>query len=570
MGALTDTRKRWYVLAFLWIVIMVIGISGFVKQSSAEGVDRELLDNLYLTIQLGTLDYSGSSGPMNWQLQLARFVVPLLAAGTVLQAASVVFREEFRRYRLRYAKGHTIVCGLGETGARLATAFSEAGHHVVAIEPDAAVAAASGVAEQLDHVLAGSGTDEALLRTAGIDRAARIVVATGSDAANVQVTQVVARACAARTRTPIRCSVQLGSASLAALLRAADLESRGGARISYFNLHERAARALLAQSGSSIAAGATAPHLMIIGLGQFGRSLVLALSQQWADVRPGEQLTPTLVDPAARQKWEALRLLHPALDAVCEPTLVDLDLQEPEPEEVDGFLALLEQDPPTWIAVADADETVALASAGFLHRHLPPGEVPILVRMRSETGLGGLLQPHPDAASALPGVELFAFLDRTCTIETVDGGVREQLAEAVHEDYLAHLDPASPASPLSRPWAELSDADREQSRKRVDGIVADLDALGLDLVPLRRWGAPEVTLADDQVDALAARDHQRWFDDRTAAGWTYGDVRDDEAKRNPLLVAWDELPDDAKTFNLATARELLPMLARNGFEAAAQ
>ena len=36
-------------------------------------------------------DYDGSSGPMNWQLQVARFVAPVMAAGTVLQTASVVF-----------------------------------------------------------------------------------------------------------------------------------------------------------------------------------------------------------------------------------------------------------------------------------------------------------------------------------------------------------------------------------------------------------------------------------------------------------------------------------------------
>ena len=42
-------------------------------------------------------------------------------------------------------------------------------------------------------------------------------------------------------------------------------------------------------------------NLMVIGLGQFGRSLVLALAQQWAEVRPGEQISPTLVDPGARQ-----------------------------------------------------------------------------------------------------------------------------------------------------------------------------------------------------------------------------------------------------------------------------
>ena len=139
---------------------------------------------------------------------------------------------------------------------------------------------------------------------------------------------------------------------------------------------------------------------------------------------------------------------------------------------------------------------------------------------------------------------------------------------AAHAQSNVRLAPDAPDRSLKRPWSELSEADRELSRKRVDGIVADLDALGLDLVPLRRWGAPEVELTDQEVDLLAARDHQRWFDDRTAAGWTHGDVRDDEAKRNPLLVDWGELPDDARAFNRSTARELLPMLARNGFEAA--
>ena len=31
---LTDTRKRWFLLAFLWTAIMLIGITGFVKQGS--------------------------------------------------------------------------------------------------------------------------------------------------------------------------------------------------------------------------------------------------------------------------------------------------------------------------------------------------------------------------------------------------------------------------------------------------------------------------------------------------------------------------------------------------------
>ena len=528
------------------------------------------MDTLYLTLQLATLDYDGSSGPMNWQLQIARFVAPVMAMGTVLQTASVIFRDQFRRYRLRYAKRHTIVCGLGDSGARIAASFAQAGERVVAIEPDPAVIASSGVSEVVE-VLQGSATDPAILEVAGIGRASRLVVASGDDAVNVQVTSAVARLAASRTGTPLRCSVQLSDADLSSLLRAADLEGKGGARISYFNLHERAARALLADDGPDLGPfgeGEKPPHLLVMGLGQFGRSLVLALCQQFADLNPGVRFHPTLVDRAARGRWEALRLHHPALDDICEPTLVDLDLDAPTSEDVDGLVALLDQDPPAWVAVAFDDESLALSNAVFMHQHLPRGRVPIVVRMRTTEGLGGLLTPHPETEGAFPGVKLFAFLDRTCTTEAVDGGVREQLAEAVHEDYLAHLPPDDVLTEVEKPWAELSDEHRELSRSRVDGIVADLAVIGCDLVPLQRWGAPQVTFTDDEVEQLAALDHQRWFDDRTAAGWTHGAVRDDAKKTNPVLVPWADLPEENRAANLKSAAGLLPMLARNGFEAA--
>ena len=570
MRWLDDSRTRWFVLAGLWVALMLLGVWGFWIQGNAEGVDRSFLDTLYLTLQLATLDYDGSSGPMNWQLQVARFVAPVMAAGTVLQTASVVFREQFHRWRLRKASDHTIVCGLGDTGARIAAAFAAAGERVVAIEADPKVASESGVKGAVDYVLAESASDPAALKVAGLERAARLVVACGTDARNVQVTSVAAALSSGRSGAPLRCSVQLDDADLTSLLRAADLEAHGGARISYFNLHERAARALLGAHAPDLALrdGGGVPHLMVMGLGQFGRSLVLALCQRWAEVNPGVRFTPTLVDRTAKGRWEALRLQHPALAEVCEPTLVDLDLDEPSAEAVDGFIALLDEDPPAWVAVAFDDEALALSNAVFLHQHLPWGEVPIVVRMRTEAGLGGLLSPHPDSEVAFPGVELFPFLDRTCTPETVDGGVREQLAEAVHDDYLGSLAPDAPRTDLARPWAELTDAQRELSRKRVDGILADLAAVGCELVPLRRWGSPQVTLDGDELGVLAQRDHQRWFDDRTAAGWTWGEQRDDDAKHNPLLVPWEDLPDGARASNLSSAANLVPMLARNGFEPA--
>ena len=42
-------------------------------------------------------------------------------------------------------------------------------------------------------------------------------------------------------------------------------------------------------------------------------------------------------------------------------------------------------------------------------------------------------------------------------------------------------------------------------------------------------------------------------------------MRDDEAKKNPLLVPWDDAPDEAKDYNRDAIRTMPVMLARAGF-----
>ena len=140
MKLLASARNRWLLLAALWVVLLVLGIGGFLQQASDGDLHRTFLDNLYLTLQLAALDYGGGDEALNWRLQVARFAAPVMAASTVLLTASLVFVEQFRQFRLRFVSGHTIVCGLGETGTRIAQAFAASGATVVAIEPDAAAA----------------------------------------------------------------------------------------------------------------------------------------------------------------------------------------------------------------------------------------------------------------------------------------------------------------------------------------------------------------------------------------------------------------------------------------------
>ncbi len=564
MRAFRSARARWYILAGLWAIVLVLGIGGFIQQANDSGEPRSILDTLYLTLQLATLDYSGSSGPMNWRLEIGRFIVPVMAAGTVLQTASVVFVAEVNRLRIGRSSQHTVVAGLGDIGRRLAQAFADSGDRVVAIDPDPAQVKALSDNDRIAAIV-GDPTDVATLQRVRIDRARRLVVAAGSDAANVAVASTAAAVAQQhrKGRPALRCAVQLSDAELASLLRAADLDASGAVRLSYFSLHERAARALLSENPPFTT---DSPSPMVIGMGQLGRSLVVAMGLYWAHHHPGEELPLTLVDAHARGRWAELALRNPGLAEVCRPTLVDVDLTTPTDTGIAEFVAALEDDPPSWVAIVVADEPLALAHAVFLHQRLPRGSVPIVVRMGSASGLGTLLDPVSGSDQAFPGVTVFPFLDRTCTVDSVEGGIREQLAEAVHEDYLATVADRTAAGSLARPWQDLDDDQRELSRRRVDGILGDLEAVGCDLVPLRRWGTTDAAFSDAEIEQLAAREHARWFADRTAAGWTYGGQRDDEALRNPLLVPWEELPDDARAANIDAIRALQPMLARAGFE----
>lgn len=44
------------------------------------------------------------------------------------------------------------------------------------------------------------------------------------------------------------------------------------------------------------------------------------------------------------------------------------------------------------------------------------------------------------------------------------------------------------------------------------------------------------------VDPTPGAQHDRWLEERRAQGWSYGPERDDEKKKNPNMVDFEELP----------------------------
>ena len=77
-----------------------------------------------------------------------------------------------------------------------------------------------------------------------------------------------------------------------------------------------------------------------------------------------------------------------------------------------------------------------------------------------------------------------------------------------------------------------------------------------------RRAVGELTIAED----LAKMEHDRWVRDKERDGWRYGPERNDEQKLHPLMVPWEELPDEQRDKDRNPMRELPRILGRVGLQ----
>ena len=70
----------------------------------------------------------------------------------------------------------------------------------------------------------------------------------------------------------------------------------------------------------------------------------------------------------------------------------------------------------------------------------------------------------------------------------------------------------------------------------------------------------------DLVEDMAKNVHEVWAQTRMEQGWTYGEVRNDELKQHPCLVAYEDLPEVEKAYDRDTALGTLKLISKLGFK----
>ena len=554
---------RWPLLGFATLLTFAFGVVGFRDYFDGRNVDKSPLDLVYLSLQLFTLE-SGSVPEANppWQLEVARLAAPTVSAVAVLAAVAVAFQDQLREWRLRRERGHVVVCGLGDSGARLVAGLLEAGHGVVGIDVDESNPAATSLRRQGAVTIFGDARHRAILERVRLDRAAYLVSTIGADDTNADVVLAASELVSRRRGSALVCLARVRDPDLCALLRAEELAapSRPGSRLDFFNTDELGARLLLRAYPPFLSDEfGDSPNVMVVGLNRLGQSVVVELARQWR-ARPnadGNPVVVTVLDPQAVTTLNRLRSHYPHLDHAAKLVALETEIEPLDSGVLDGTSA-------SAAYVCIDDDSASLQAAFAVHDRLNNPKPLVVAELDHARSLGRLI----DGPSQVDRIRSFNVVDQTMAPSLLLGGTYEILARAIHDQYLANEQrrgSTTATNPSMVPWEQLPEGLKESNRDQAAHIGTKLAAIGKAIAPLTDWDAGEVVFAPDEVELMAKMEHERFVEDRLRSGWTPG-PKDVEAKTTPFLIPWDELSEDVKDKDREAVRGMPSFLSRAGYE----
>lgn len=568
-------HNQWILIGSTWFFALLLGYTGFARYAVGNGLAQTPWDLFYLTLQLIPMNSGALPGSLNWQLNVARYLIPLLTAFTALQAFAALFQQQANLVRLRVIQGHLVICGLSHKGLLLTHGFRNRGDQVVVIEKDEN----SPLLEQCRMcgaiVLVGDAADRDTLSKAGVSRAKAVIAVCENDGINAEIALAAREIVQARTGNPLTCIVHIVDPQIYSLFREREIEMEAGAnfRLELFNIYSRGAQLLLQDLlFFNTVEQADNRHLVVIGLGMMGENLVVNAARLWHEnhKKAHQSLCITVVDRQALRKTDSLIARYPRVQQYCELIPCELDIQSAEFQRghfLSGSQKLADID---CFCVCLDDDSLSLYTGLALLQLTRSYEMPILVRATEITGLAKFLNEGHKSHTNFKRLQIFGLLERTCTPDLLLGGTHEILAQSIHEEYVLRqrrlIADISLADSML-PWETLPEQLKESNRCQADRIGSKLKSIGCRIAPITDWEAASFQFTSEEIEWMAQMEHESWMTQLISEGWKYAaGVKNPAKKTHPDLLPWSELPESEKVKNRTAVQEIPRFLARAGFQ----
>jgi TrkA-N domain/RyR domain len=549
----------WQILVVAGIGSFALGCVGYWTYLTSQHKGPSLSDVAYASMQLffGT---TMAETHLPTSLNIARFLAFIVTGWAGVTAIAALFADRVRQMRIPWMRGHVVVCGLGYKGSEFVGHLRDANAGVVVIEADANNPHIELCRSRGVPVIIGDAQLKRTLHTAGVERAARLLAVTPEDAVNTEIVAVASELVASRSGGRLSCLAQITEPDLCLLLRIQETKRTDSeSALDFFNTDEISARLMLNEFPIDSEHGQ--PHILVAHLDDLGGWLIWHAARDWYDGR-GDDTSPlqvTVLDDRGDERVRALLAQHPDLEKVCQ--FISLTTSARDIQRLPAHHADAAAPPLTRAYVTAYRDENALETALKL-RHALPLDIGLVVALSRSDGVSRIMSDARSTNGPLANVVVFPTLERSCTVDLIQGGSFEAIARALHERWRADQIAAGNQAPT---WAELDESRKESSRAQARDIAVKLRSIDYELAPLRDWDAASFTLTGPEIETLAIAEHDRWMSERLADGWTLGD-KDVAQKKSPYLVPFEELPDDIAELDRMFVKEYPAILASGGLQ----
>lgn len=548
---------EWWIIISLVFVFWLFGAYAFNVYFTLNNHVSDLSTLFYLSLQLFTLESGFVEGKVPLIFEVARWGSPSVAVLAAIKAFFLVAKENVGYVKLKFFKHHTIICGLGIKGSRLANDLMRLNKKFVVIESDESNKEISTLREKGVIVIIGNAADPDVLRTARIDTAFWVVAFTGNGHANIE--------CAAEARKIVMMDQDIIKSRrtkprLIAIISIPDCvfktaiyennlffynTSRFSTRI--YNIYEQCAREVLERYSPDKVAPVTFddysnnPHLVILGFGALGQQLLLQAARIGHYIY-GKKLKVTVVDTSPRISASVFQYRYPFLKNV-----IDLDYLETNCKFIDSNMIFdqigVSDKAVIYVSMGNDDETLEVASN--FYRRCDITNLKVIALLEDWYSIDEELESNDDES-----IVFYDVIKHTSDEDSVITTELDVIAKEIHSYYQnKYVDIGG--------WYDLPWDKQDSNRHQADHLPVKVRSLG------REYATTSfVNYTEDQLTELAKVEHRRWVAEKIIGGWVCGDKRNDKRKIHDNMIAWDELSDLEKDKDRDTIRNINNILSK--------
>lgn len=184
-------------------------------------------------------------------------------------------------------------------------------------------------------------------------------------------------------------------------------------------------------------------------------------------------------------------------------------------------------------------------------------EIPLFIRLKTSSPLS-----KEEAIAWYHCVKELAPSGTLASVQTTDPHGNPDVIFMVHKETNAgiHLYEI----PLTRDLTDGETAVIEEAYPE-----GEIETSSEEVIAARQGPADAVVMEEDDYNSLcetlAKHQHQRWFEERSLAGWSFGLVLDERNKQHPLMRPWEQLPTRYRKVDYELPHLFMKMLADQGF-----